>query len=540
MKVASSQSNWVADGLAIAILVLVAAIAVATFRDYGLGWDDYTHAQYGDLLLSYYRSGFTDQRAFSFVNLYYYGGGFDMLAALLAKIAPFGLFGTRRLLGAAVGLLGLMATWRLGRRIGGPVAGLIALALLAACPLYYGHMFINPKDAPFAAAMAFLLLMLVRSFETYPAPSAINVGLFGVALGLTIGSRVIGGLAVFDVLAALLVLCIGEWRTLGWRKAATHAGRFVLTMLPGILIGYAVMGVIWPWSLLAPLNPLRAVAYFSHFFEKPWKELFEGALVLVPDMPRTYVPTLLSVQLPEILLLLGAAGILGAFAALFRTEVPLRRRAILALLATAVVFPIALTVVTRPAMYNGIRHFVFLLPPLAALAGLAGRNALNCADRVWRSAAAILTAVFVAALALPLKEMVTLHPYQYTYYNLLAGGVREANTKFMLDYWGLAFKQASDELLANLAARGEKPNGRHWRIAVCGPHPPAEVELGPQFDTTWDPKGADFAMMLGEFYCAALNAPVLAQVTREGVVYARVYDIRGRSVSSLFTIPPVQ
>jgi hypothetical protein len=123
---------------------------------------------------------------------------------------------------------------------------------------------------------------------------------------------------------------------------------------------------------------------------------------------------------------------------------------------------------------------------------------------------------------------------------MLEGGIRAADAKFMLDYWGLAFKQASDQLLATLAARGEQPNGRHWRIAVCGPHPPAEVELGPQFDTTWDPKGADFAMMLGEFYCAQLNAPVLAQVTREGVVYARVYDIRGRSVPSLFTIPPVQ
>ena len=29
-------------------------IALATFRDYGLGWDDYTHSQYGDLLIELY------------------------------------------------------------------------------------------------------------------------------------------------------------------------------------------------------------------------------------------------------------------------------------------------------------------------------------------------------------------------------------------------------------------------------------------------------------------------------------------------------
>ena len=124
---------------------MLALVAALTFRDYGLGWDDFTHAQYGDLLLSLYASGFHDTRALSFVNLYLYGGGFDMAAALLAKVLPFDLFETRRLLGAAVGIAGLAITWRIGRRIGGPLAGLLALVLLAACPLYYGHMFMNSE-----------------------------------------------------------------------------------------------------------------------------------------------------------------------------------------------------------------------------------------------------------------------------------------------------------------------------------------------------------------------------------------------------------
>jgi len=138
------------DALAIGVLVLAGVIAAATFRDYGLGWDDYTHSEYGDLLVSLYSSGFADKRALSFVNLYMYGGGFDLLSALAAKILPFGLFETRRLVGAAIGIVGLLVAWRLGRRLGGPLAGLIGLVLLASCPLYYGHMFINAKDGPFA------------------------------------------------------------------------------------------------------------------------------------------------------------------------------------------------------------------------------------------------------------------------------------------------------------------------------------------------------------------------------------------------------
>ncbi|MDE2064999.1 MAG: hypothetical protein KGJ00_21560, partial [Bradyrhizobium sp.] len=51
------------DDTAILVLVVVAVVAGFTFRDYGLGWDDYTHAEYADLLLKMYGSGFRDTSA---------------------------------------------------------------------------------------------------------------------------------------------------------------------------------------------------------------------------------------------------------------------------------------------------------------------------------------------------------------------------------------------------------------------------------------------------------------------------------------------
>ncbi|MEA2976788.1 MAG: hypothetical protein QOF19_2308 [Alphaproteobacteria bacterium] len=519
------------------VLFIVAALAALTFRDYGLGWDDYTHAQYGELLLAFYGSGFTDQRAMSFVNLEMYGGGFDMAAALLAKILPLGLFETRRLAGAAVGLIGLFVTWRLGRRVGGPLAGLIALVLLATCPLYVGHMFMNPKDAPFATAMAILLLGLVRTFEEYPRPRAGTVALFGMGLGLSIGSRILGFMSGVYAVAAFALLVVIEARAKGARNAATRAGRFVLMLLPGLLLAYAVMGLVWPWAVLQPLNPFRAVEYFSHFFEKPWQELFGGALIYVPDMPRSYVLTLFGLQMPEIFLLLGLGGIIAALYGAMRRDLPPRQRAVLLLVALAAIFPIALTVALRPAMYNGIRHFIYVLPPLAVLGGLAGAWLFERLRR-FRLAAIAAVAVFAVGFVLPVIEIVRLHPYQYTYFNRLAGGVAGARDRYMLDYWGLSFKQASQGLAEKLAAGyASKPPDRRWKLATCGPHRSPQVELGPDFEITWDPQGADFALMLGEFYCAKLDAPVLVEIAREGVVYARVYDLRGRSFPTLLTLP---
>jgi Dolichyl-phosphate-mannose-protein mannosyltransferase len=529
----------IVDGIAVAVLVAIATIAVLTFRDYGLGWDDYTHAEYGDLLLSLYGSGFSDQRAFSFVNLYMYGGGFDMLAGLAAKVLPIDLFETRRLIGAAIGLIGLLMSWRLGRRLAGPVAGLLTVILLSISPLYYGHMYMNPKDSPFAVAMVLVLLGLVNAFQEYPRPSPATTAMTGVGLGLAIGTRVIGLIALPYAIVALALVYGIEIRRIGLKVASTRVSQFMLMLLPALLLGYLVMGLVWPWSVLEPLNPLRAAEYFSHFFERPWKEMFDGAAVLVPDMPRSYVPTLFALKEPEITLLLGLSGMAGAVLLVARRDVALARRASLLLMLLAAILPVALTVVTRPPMYNGIRHFVFVTPPLAVLGGMAGAFVFDQITRYGRAAVAAVAAVLLAAVAAPAAEMIRLHPYQYTQFNHLAGGVQAAEERYMLDYWGLAFKQAAQELRAKLQREVIVHTKRGpWRVAVCGPNLPAAVELGPDFVTSWQSTGADFALVLGEFYCANLYAPVLVQIEREGVVYARVYDIRQRTVSSLFTIPP--
>ncbi len=530
------------DGAAVAVLAVVAAAALLTFRDYGLGWDDYTHSQYGDLLLSLYGSGLSDTRALSFVNLFMYGGAFDMAAALLAKLLPFDLFETRRLAGAAVGLLGLFVTWRIARRIGGPLAGLLAAALLAACPLYYGHMFVNAKDTPFAVALTVLLLGLVRALDEYPRPARGTVVLVGLGLGFAIGSRVaLAGFGVLSAFIALAMLAALEMRAHGSRDAAARLGRFVLALLPAAVLGYAVMALIWPWSVADPLNPFRALGYFSHFFEKPWEELFGGRPVSVPDMPRSYAPTLFGLQMPEIFIALSLGGLALALSGVVRADATPRRRAILLLLMLFAVLPLVVTVIARPAMYNGIRHFVFVLPPFAVVGGLAGAWLFERIGASGRRARAAAAAALLLGLMLPLAAMLRLHPYQYAYFNELAGGAQGARASYMLDYWGLSLKQAAQALLSDLAARGETPPAdRKWMVAVCGPHPPARVALGPRFEPTWDPKGADFALMLGEFYCAGIDAPQIARIERDGAVFARVYDIRGRQVDNLFTRPPVE
>ena len=122
------------------------------------------------------KSGFADRTAVTpddetdDGNLPYYGGSFDLAMAMINRVSPFGTYETRHLFSGLVGLIGLFAAWRLGERLRGPSAGFLTLALLATVPAYYGHMFINPKDMPFAAAMCVVLLSICGVLEEWPRP----------------------------------------------------------------------------------------------------------------------------------------------------------------------------------------------------------------------------------------------------------------------------------------------------------------------------------------------------------------------------------
>jgi hypothetical protein len=399
----------------------------------------------------------------------------------------------------------------------------------------------NPKDIPFAIAMVVFMLGLVRLVEEYPQPSPRTVLIIGLGAGLAIGCRILGGFALVYATVAFIPLLLEEARTQGLREAAHRFVHVIYVLIPGLLFGYLVMGLIWPWSIVRLDNPLQAMTYFSAFFEKPWRELFNGQAVLVPDMPWSYLPTLFALKLPEAMQVTLAAGIGVTLVSLVQRDVPARRKTILIMLTLAATLPLMVAMVKRPALYNGIRHFLFVIPPMAVMAGVGFAFIIERVKRQGVLALVGVNVVFAAALLLPLGEMMRLHPYQYTYFNHVAGTVRAADALYMLDYWGLALKQASEELREQLEERQEvPPANRKWKVAVCGPQQAARVALGEEFSIGWDSQTADFAMTLGEFYCKGLNAPVLVEIKRDDVVFARVYDIRGSSISSLLTIPPPQ
>ena len=499
-----------------------AFLTFVVFRDYGIAWDEHFHDTYGKAVLKHYLSGFADTEALTYFNLWLYGAAFDVVSAAAKRVLPFADYETQHLAIAFAGLAGAAAAARMGQLVGGARAGFLAGLTLLAIPSWWGHMFINPKDIPFASAMAWALYWSMRAAQELPRPTYRTLVWLGISLGLSLGIRIVGLYAlVYPAFAGAL------WLALRARHGTSGIGREFVRLLGAFLgvaaIAYAVMLAFWPWALRDPLHrPAEALAVFA---ATPWdiNVLFEGELVSSMALPASYLPVYLGVKLP--LFVLAAIAIAAAFA--MRACVrggsgALRPEAVL--LGFAALFPVALFVAARPVSYDGIRHFLFVLPPLAAVAAVGIDGVLA---RIARAAPVVRTAA-IAAIAgigtLHVAELRTIHPYQYVYYNPLAHGVGGAQGRFELDYWGSAYREAAlklDEFVAS------ESSDHVQTVFVCAEGSSAAPYLSHDLKLADDDRSADFYLSTTRLGCdREYDGRTILTVARAGATLAVVKDRR--------------
>jgi hypothetical protein len=528
------NSSW--DRLTLVLFATIVLLIAFTFRDYGMSWDEPFHIEYGARLLKFYASWGADTTAFSYINLYLYGGLFDVPVALLVQWLPFDLIDSRHLLIAITGLLGVAGTWRLARFIAGPRAGFFAALLLITMPGWYGHMFINPKDIPFATTMIWASYYLARLARNLHRPQWRDVVLFGLCAGMAMGLR-IGGVLIFAYLGATLMLWF--MATLLWSPARQQLLHDTLALLPRLItatvIAYGVMVLAWPWALSAPLQrPYEALTTFSHF-PVIIPALVHGQWINSDQLPIDYLPLMIAIKVPllQLLLLAGLAPLISR--AVVRTQrlehhndtrwLPWGVTLI------ALLLPLAYALITRPGLYNEMRHFLFLLPPMAVLAGVGAD--LLCDHLQRRSVMLRTTAIGVALfyLAFHIASMARLHPYEYVHYNQIVGSVKGAERLFELDYWSTSQRELYAALKQHLRnSEGEQAINKPWRIRLCGA-PEAALYY---FEERWQPiwlgaKGeADFEVGIAGNGCPPPKLPATIEVRREGVLLGYVNDLRGR------------
>jgi hypothetical protein len=518
------------DRLSFGLITLSAVLALLTFRDYGVTWDEDVHNWYGNFVLDYYASFFTDRNALHWRDLYNYGAIFDTTAAVLNRVSPIGTYETRHLLNALVGVLGLAGCCKLGHAVGGARVGLFAALFLLMTPNYYGQMFNNPKDIPFAVGVVWAMYYMVRMVPVLPRPPLRLLVKLGVAIGMTMGVRV-GGLLLLGYLGLLLAL------DGGWRAAAASRPSLLIeatwtassrVLVPVVLVAYPVMLLFWPWGQTDPIeNPLRALAFFSHQ-NFPFSTLFAGRFVPASNLPWTYLPTYVALALPELILALLLCAPFLAGAALVRGRTRISREGALPhlLLGLGIIFPVTFAIAINAVLFDGMRHFIFVLPLASVAAALV-------ADQVWTRLARyrfrkpIYAVLALYALA-HVSVMTMLHPDQYVYYNSFVGGVAGAEQKFKLDYWANSYAEAVQGLEDYLrAAYGPDFEEREFSVAVCGPPISADYYFPANFRFTRQLTRADFFIAFTKDNCdRSLPGRAVYRVERMGALLSVVLDRR--------------
>ncbi len=497
------QRHLTWDRASALLFALLAVVAAATFSQYGNGFDAEVQDIYGRQIVSWYATLGTDRSALTYLDLFYYGGLFDTIAALANHVSPWPHWATRHLLEAVSGLIGMAGAWRLARHLGGPLAGFAALACLALMPSYYGMMFINPKDIPFAAAMIWAVYYLTRLSDALPRPSWRLAAAFGVTAGLALGVR-IGAVLLFFYLGLVVLAAPG------------NRLRMALRVSPALPIAWLVMLIVWPWAQVSPiLHPLEAIRHFSAM-NGNIGTLFFGQMVGLAYHPAAYLPVYMAVKLPDLVLVLLTAGAILGADRLRTGEFPRSHLPVL----LAALFPLLYTLATNPMLYDADRHFLFVLPGLAVLAGL---TAAKLAEYRWRPAFATLALLLGGW---QVAQMADLHPYEYAFFNDLVGGTKNAAGRFETEYWGASLAEATGDLSHYLTVH-HLDRATPWRVAVCGKPSQMGDATDPHIQATGDWQHADFFVATTRGACdRRLPGHEIAEVQRDGVPFAVVKDLR--------------
>ena len=251
-----------------------------------------------------------------------------------------------------------------------------------------------------------------------------RVILAGVALGLATAVRAIGPLAGLIVVLYLFA----KLRSRAWRTA------IVYFLVAGI-VTYVAWPRLWDAPIQRYLEALGVASAFPHF---PGRVLFNGELHSARDLPRSYLPVLLSIQFTEPAILCIYVGFVLLARRLLRSHL---RTDLLLFIGLGFVLPLLALIVLNSTLYNNFRQALFLIPAMFMVAAFTIEFVFHKVAQNW------LRGLLIIAVALPgVYCTVKLYPYEYVYYNSLVGGSAGAMYRYELDYWRISLREVALEL----------------------------------------------------------------------------------------------
>lgn len=328
--------------------------------------------------------------------------------------------------------------------------GAVVLALF---PRFWGHSFFNPKDIPFAAMFTLATFLGACLVDYYLKADQDNIKLginrvtlysllYGILVGLVTGIR-IGGffLLFFIVIAHIFTTLIKKKNYRTFYRFLSLYGLMVISWMTTTTIIHPAS-----WS-----NPIRWFIETLRYLSKHgWSGtvLFEGQFISAHQLPWHYLPKWFLITIPEIFIIMFFLGLLLLISQLKKLNDTQTACVVLVLLQIFTLPTIA--ILRQSTIYDGIRQFLFVIPGIAAIAATA---LIWIYQKLPRKNYKLFFVILIITLLSPIiADMVTLHPYEYVYFNRISGGLVQANNRYETDYWGLSMRDGMEWINNNSIA----------------------------------------------------------------------------------------
>jgi hypothetical protein len=329
------------------------------------------------------------------------------------------------LLGYSVFYIAYKSVWK----------SLVSVLFLAITPRIVGDIPANSKDMPFAimylASLAAIYIFSIKQHNTY-----VKIFLLGTIFGLMQTFRTVG----FSIYIVYLIYYFYFF----WISRVNFDKKMIFNFFAELLI----IGI---FSLFISISifPWLGANFYANFFAllldaksyQNWDDtiFFDGEFLMKAERPWYYLYTWIFITTPVFIL-----GMLGVFPIFIKK---LFKDKLFSILFIALIVNLSLYTFLQPVIYNALRHFLYLLPILVLIAAIIFVNLLDSIKTPLYRLILILLLAFNTGTVV--YNFITLHPYQYIYFNELVGGLPGANGRYELDYWGATYKEATEWLVEN-------------------------------------------------------------------------------------------
>lgn len=310
-----------------------------------------------------------------------------------------------------------------------PFFSLLGPTILFFTPSFSGHLGFNPIDMPFA--VLFLLnIYLIHKFRN-SGFSFKKILILGFSFWLLLGIRPLG----FQI---FILFVIYQFLNLPQNNKINFLiNEFKNVVLIGF-ISIFLLTISWPYLGINFLKHLPEILLTNASYNK-WSNLiiYNGYFISFDNRPWEYLFTYILFTTPFYILFLTIYSFRN-----FQDRLKV-------FIASALFLNLFLYIIIQPVIYNGMRHFIYIIPLMVILACFGFYDLVN--SRLNLKIKSLIYLILIASLIYTIFNFVRLFPLHYSYFNEISGGLENNIEKYETDYWGGSYRVASEFIRDNIA-----------------------------------------------------------------------------------------